>query len=371
MLARNSSVKATASQQITRKAASARSGGEITLGLTTTPVDDRSNTFNIDVQIKNGSNERVAINLIKFRKADAIKVSDVSDSTSTSVRAQHATLVANTAKLVQDQITRLLPGFARSYAEALIKEINELTKSPSRVLRWYRDLAQSLWKNNTEKMRIEGEHVRVNIRNAADVKQALALLPLSSNDDVVTKLIQYNVKLLEDFEAEINKKDLSLVPQIYPGGELNRTYVVTCPRRWFDVASYSVDFEVQYALLGDEANVRSVTKGASIAVSANPVTLSIVAVVASFLGSMIKLTPLDKSGIATLPKEFSSYPGTFIVGAVVALIFFNVYEYTSYRDKVRPTVSWRTALFLGVISALLADRLIAALITFVKGAATT
>jgi hypothetical protein len=57
----------------------------------------------------------------------------------------------------------------------------------------------------------------------------------------------------------------------------------------------------------------------------------------------------------------SARSGQLLVGPVIALIFFNVYEYTSVGKDLGMSVSWRSALLIGALCGLAQDRVLAAL----------
>lgn len=95
-------------------------------------------------------------------------------------------------------------------------------------------------------------------------------------------------------------------------------------------------------------------------VSPYPLSLSMVAIAASLLGVLLKITLEGASNVGpVLVGMFWSLK--LFVAPIVALIFFNVYEHTSIGKDLTMPVSWRSALLIGAICGLAQDRILAAL----------
>ena len=59
--------------------------------------------------------------------------------------------------------------------------------------------------------------------------------------------------------------------------------------------------------------------------------------------------------------------GQILVGPITAFVFFNAYEYTSLGKGIGLSVSWRSALVIGVACGLAQERVLGALKALVGG----
>jgi hypothetical protein len=112
--------------------------------------------------------------------------------------------------------------------------------------------------------------------------------------------------------------------------------------------------------MGGGSSARSVSTATNVQISPYPFSLTIVAVLSALLGVLIRVSLEGaKDPLANLALLAGS--GQLLVGPIVALIFFNVYEYTSLGKGITMSVSWRSALLIGALCGIAQDRVLAAL----------
>jgi hypothetical protein len=78
----------------------------------------------------------------------------------------------------------------------------------------------------------------------------------------------------------------------------------------------------------------------------------------------VALQPSATGGFyADLRNIFNSSPPW--VALILALIFFNIYEFTDLGKRFKMMIGWRSALLIGALCGLLGDRILMALKAFV------
>lgn len=175
--------------------------------------------------------------------------------------------------------------------------------------------------------------------------------------------ILFKAKLaqLEMVEVRLqeNVKDGSSLTSIEPDSSFSATYVLRFDRAMLEPVKYQVGFNVRYKTTGTDAP-KSSSVAMNLQISPSPLSLSIIAIVSAALGAMLRGSlggDVDK--FAEIIKSATN--GQIIVGPIVALVFFNIYEHTSLGKGLNFSISWRSALLIGALCGLAQDRVIAAL----------
>jgi small basic protein len=98
-------------------------------------------------------------------------------------------------------------------------------------------------------------------------------------------------------------------------------------------------------------------------VSANPIALSIVAAISSVLGVLIHQFSAPNS-----QDKFKVFDSGFLTGCllavITAVIFFNIFEYTTFKEKLGKDITWRAAVLVGALCGLLNEKILAAILAF-------
>jgi hypothetical protein len=156
------------------------------------------------------------------------------------------------------------------------------------------------------------------------------------------------------------------VTQILPGESLEQVYILKAKRKLSSIASYTAAFDVKLAWEeapaqgGPKLHVeRMMSREVSFDVTPNPITLSILAVVFSILGTALNGAVSKQSGDAgpigllTPQDAWRQY----FVAAVLAFVLYNSIEMTDLRNRFR-SISWRSAMVVGLICGLLSDKML-------------
>jgi hypothetical protein len=167
------------------------------------------------------------------------------------------------------------------------------------------------------------------------------------------------------------------IATLAPGSVFATTYVFRFARGKSDAKRYTVTFEASYTEEGSEV-VETGAVAASAIVSPSPAILSIVAVVSSILGAVLKAAIVARANVVgssgnlgnTLEGAVQRLEEQLIpeiislqmLGAMVlALVIFNIYEHTEFGTRVKMGVGWRSALLIGVLAGAFTERLLEAL----------
>jgi hypothetical protein len=198
------------------------------------------------------------------------------------------------------------------------------------------------------------------------LKEKVADLP---NIDLIEAKIS-RMNQIEQMDSNFLRPEY--VTQILPGEDLEQIYIIKAKRRLSAIASYTAAFDVKLAW--DEVKdgsmrhfERTKSRSLSFNVTPNPVTLSLFAVVFSFLGAVVNSIPVVQ-GVEPGRIIPSLWNGQFLlkyfVAAVLSVVLYNSIEMTEFRDKIR-SISWRSAMFIGILCGLLSDRMLKAITGFV------
>ncbi|MFV3014859.1 hypothetical protein ACM9HO_03990 [Pseudomonas sp. KHB2.9] len=174
-------------------------------------------------------------------------------------------------------------------------------------------------------------------------------------------LFQAKLAQLDAVESRLQEslKGGSSLTSVEPGSSFSATYVLRFDRSLLEPKKYQVGFNVRYKIAGGDIP-QSASVATNLQISPSPLSLSIVAIVSALLGAMLRGS---LGGDANKFNEIiqSATTGQIIIGPIVALVFFNIYEHTSLGKELSFSISWRSALLIGALCGLAQDRVIAAL----------
>jgi hypothetical protein len=160
---------------------------------------------------------------------------------------------------------------------------------------------------------------------------------------------------------------MSSLATIEPDSFYAATYILKFPRSYTNSRFFNLSIEATYSEIGrSEKHVGGATT--SIVISPKPLVITIIAIIASLLGVILKVaidSPKD-SQTSFYTGVHSAFTGSSPISAVIlALVFFNIYEFTSLGKNFRMSIGWRTALLIGILCGLFSDRIFIALKAFI------
>ena len=186
----------------------------------------------------------------------------------------------------------------------------------------------------------------------------------------IKNLIESKIEFLEQVESKIpNSKD-GLITSIEPESFFSIIYILKFKRNDMNSKKYNISIESKYK----ESN-NSLIGGASVSqiISPNPIVLSNIAIGFSILGTIVKISLeggvsfVHKVNIANsvIWNDIFTYILQTFITSVIAVVFFNIYEYLDIGKKITLSVSWRSAMLIGFLSGLFADRILDSVKVFI------
>jgi hypothetical protein len=169
---------------------------------------------------------------------------------------------------------------------------------------------------------------------------------------------------LEKEREEIQASTSATLPQLDPKQSFETTYIFKFPRSFLATRRWKVAIGLTYSEVGGEGPDKYFAgKSTSRLVSGQAYTLSLIAVLASTAGLALKVG-LDTSAanVESIPDLWQSMTVSGVVAsAILAFIFFNIYEYTEAGRRLAIGIGWRGAVLIGALCGLVGDRVLAAL----------
>ena len=101
---------------------------------------------------------------------------------------------------------------------------------------------------------------------------------------------------------------------------------------------------------------------ASVRISPSPLALTSIAMASAVLGLALKhVFPIAGTEVGGISWT-SIFPLSELVASLIlALVFFNVFEFTDLLKGMRRNLGWRSAMLIGVLCGLGSDRIFAAI----------
>jgi hypothetical protein len=204
------------------------------------------------------------------------------------------------------------------------------------------------------------ESFRFKISSASDARSAYGRwMKDTSEYETIRSLFEAKLEQLDRIEGQMGEGDSSGLTAIEPGSHFAATYVMRFSRGVLEPRKYQVSFKATYHE-SDSPTEQSGSTATNVQISPYPLSLSIVAIISAVLGVLLRLS-LAGSQNPLSDLVSSAVSGQLLVGPVIALIFFNVYEYTSVGKELGISISWRSALLIGALCGVAQDRVLAAL----------
>lgn len=318
-------------------------------------ADARSDQIAYKLTVSNSDSQPVRLLSIQPRVPVGASVLEITDSSLAQANA-------NKAKLL-DELNRLLRQYlwvtSAAFRQEWVDQQKEVFKELFSVVGILSAYTQIFTGSYQVRMKREFDSFAFSVSSAADARSAYEKwMATSSDHEAVKTLFEEKTKQLERIEERMDEGERPGLTSISPGGYFTATYVMKFTRKAFEPRKYQVGFEAAYSQSDSPAQINSVAT--TVQVSPYPLSLSIVAVLSAFLGILVRLSVNDQSD-PFLEMIKLSQTGQLLVGPIVALIFFNVYEYTSVGKEIGMSVSWRSALLIGALSGLAHDRILSAL----------
>jgi hypothetical protein len=190
----------------------------------------------------------------------------------------------------------------------------------------------------------------------------------------------FDVRLdqLERLDKEHDRRDPFLV-ELPPDSQYTQTLELDFRRGLLNARKHTVTIEVRYAEIEDGAATGGTGPGTTIVpprrtsrvatateflvISPNPVLLTVMTLAGAALGTLLQTAaggaPGEPMDFAEPWSRITSNAG--VTAAILALVFFNGFEFTSLAGRFTRHVNWRGALLIGVVCGLAGEKILGAL----------
>ena len=336
--------------------------------------DIHSSQIAYKLTVRNASAEPLLIMALQPHVPKGAQLMDVSDSESETGNSTRSALIVELNNLLNDFLWMELQAFRKDFIAAQVDSYRSIFKFKG-VLKAYLYIAN--------RRDVFERHVRVNITSfryeiasGDDARRAYSTWLDESDSSFagphhdqqgIRVLFKAKLAQLEAVEARLLEivREGSDLTFIEPETSFSATYVMRFDRALLEPRKYQVGFDVRYKLAGAKMP-KSASVATNIQITPSPFSLTIVALVAAVLGATLRGSlEGDVNKFEEIIK--SATTGQIIVGPIVALVFFNIYEHTRLGKELNFSISWRSALFVGALCGLAQDRVIAALTALIGG----
>lgn len=218
------------------------------------------------------------------------------------------------------------------------------------------------------------------IKSVSSVEAQARLLNIESSKQAFTLIAQWTEEgntcreldvfhekaiRLQELEEKINYAVANDCIQLEAGQDYNVTYVLKFPRAMLQATQYSVGVEARYSR-GEDKKIYVESDSKTRSVSPLPGVLSVIAILASSLGIVIKSAhnPLFRNHLSEYFENIKEFghgwyflDSPLLQSAVVAFVFYNIYEYTDLGKRWNFSINWRGALLIGFLSGFVGERI--------------
>jgi hypothetical protein len=321
--------------------------------------DQRSNEIAYRLTIENTDSKPIRLQAVVPRVPVGANLLEVTNSSLAETSARKAELIAELTLLLRQYLWVVSEEFRKQLVERTSEKYKEFYGSLGSILRMVVKLLVGPWTWVGDISRYF-ESFQFNIHSASDARSAHARWMTNVNEHVaIRSLFEAKLEQLERIEAQMGGGDNPGLTVIEAGSYFAATYVIRFSRGVLEPRKYQVGFNATYQEPEKSAE-GSASTATNVQISPYPLSLSIVAVASAILGALLRLS-LGGSHNPLADLILSATSGELLVGPVIALIFFNVYEYTSVGKELGISVSWRSALLIGAVCGIAQERVLAAL----------
>ncbi len=332
-------------------------------------ADFRSNEIAYKFTMENLSSSSIEVLSITPRIPEDVKLIEIRDPSLIALKSKHNELCEQMETLLITHMELSLKDFREEYAKALKEGLKEMYGGLGIFSIYIRILAGTYTSYYAEKMS-KAKAFQTRIENYKQAEESFNRWQVteSNADKTLRDLYEAKMQRLSALEKEMgpNLKTSSLAT-IEPESFFAITYVLKFQRNQWDAKKYNIAIESVYSDVGKNKEKRYVGGATtSLTISPSPIAMTIIAVVSSILGLILRtvMVLVANNTQSTVYPNITVFGFQAIASTILALIFFNIYEFTDIGKKIgRVGVGWRSALLIGALCGLFADRIFAALKT--------
>jgi len=321
-------------------------------------TDLRSDQIAYKLTIENPDLKPIRLLSVEPRVPVGASLLEITDTSLAEANARKAELI--------EELNRLLRQFlwvtSETFRETWIDRQKEVIKEVFSFSGFFYFYFQLIFRNKTwqARMKREFDSFAFKVASATDARSAYTRwIEKTDGHDAVRTLFEAKTDQLERVESRMDEGDRPGLTSIEAGSFFTATYVLKFTRRVLEPRKYQVAFDTTY-VHPDAGAPQSTSTATNVQISPYPFSLSLVAIIAAVLGVLLRISLAGvQDPLRSMLAQAQS--GQLLVGPIVALIFFNAYEYTSLGKGIGMSLSWRSALLIGALCGVAQDRVLAAL----------
>lgn len=339
----------------------------VTLSLVEQVSDHRSSEAAYKFTIENLNSEAIELLSVTPRIPEDVILVDVKDPSVAAAMLKHAQLCSELTNLLEGQLVVLSEEIRHQRAVALREVFEEAAKISLRravQLLFTRTLSGKL-----EEAWSRFQAISYTIEDAADAERVYKDFLVGEDvDDTLKKMYEAKLAKLKELEEEMDYSKSASLATIQSGSFYAVIYVLRFPRSWLESRRFNFEVESAYTE-ADQTDPHFGGATTTVVISPKPGILTLIAVLSSLLGVILRIG-ISASGLgaqtAFYREVYAALTGAeAIAAAILAFVFFNVYEHTELGKQIRMGIDWRSAVLIGALCGLLADRIVAAIQGFV------
>ncbi len=361
------------SKIITVTTSSDQPGDKVVFKLEIDENEIRARQFACHLTIHNDTKNSIHLLAINYRLGSTVKMQKTETTSFVDLKQEYDRLKEDVQLLLRSIYVTQSKEFAKEYSIRFLDAFKSIFS--------FKFMAQNLWlayvyifsfRFAEWRRYLSNKLFRMDfpVASAAEAeKAARTLMDKGIGSPVVEVILMAKIARMKEIEGiDENFLRPEFIGEILPGEIFERIYILKARRNLASIASYTAAFDVKLAWDEPIANSqrraeRMLSKSISFNVTPSPITLSIVAVLFSFLGTILNSVPIIKDQYSELfTFEFAK---KYFVAAVLAIVIFNSLEITEFKDRFR-SISWRSAMFVGLLCGLLSDKMLKAVTSFVQ-----
>jgi hypothetical protein len=329
--------------------------------------DARSDEVAYRLKVENLGVQRIRLIEINPRIPEGVDLVEVKDSSAEAAKTRHEKLCSELTQLVEDRLF-LTSEEIRSRIIAIKKEqLKETLQDLKTVMRAYVSMFTGTFQRQIERRQAQRSALNFKVEGAYDAK--IAFEKWYNNDakeaDSNAEMFQAKLEQLEQIEKTIGTDtSATAIAVIEPESFFATTYVLRFKRSAINPKKFTFSVEANVAD-ADKPEIFLHSATTSLVITPRPYILSIVSVVSALLGVALKFSFENRSGqdsqqfFHALGSSLITGPG--ISAIILALLLFNIYEYTDFGKNIKMGIGWRSALLIGVLCGLFSERIMGAL----------
>ncbi|WP_191603428.1 hypothetical protein [Marinomonas algicola] len=320
-------------------------------------VSQRTNQITFKLRVKNSSLQVVKVLSIKPKLPEGAKLVEISDSSIATAKIRRKALLDDLNSLLKQYLLVTSEGFREDWVRTQREGMKRILSFSGLAKVYYHMLFGFL---NFESILVtELKSINYQIHSSTEAKVAFdKWLSKSEQHKNISSIFEAKVEQLQELESSMSQDEKEFVASIQSSESIYLTYIIEFKRGVIDPKMYRFSVDVDHQK-EDTQGVQNSTSFSNVEISPRPWCLSIIAMLSGALGVFIKNSQVENFNFDTLLLNPVIHTN-IISASIVALIFFNIYEHTSLGKGFKLSLSWRSALFIGAITGLAQERIIAA-----------